>query len=128
MLLALGDYTRAKIVDDVDYNKATTSLEKLSRRYLTNEDETGDTYYKVRLNEEDFYAWMKLLENRTKPDDIKRSKIFENYRIIYKALCDSDVEPQLVLSSQDEEDTGNGVEKQRRRYRNDPGSPGSRGF
>ena len=96
MLLALGDYTRAKIVDDVDYNKATTSLEKLSRRYLTNEDETGDTYYKVRLNEEDFYAWMKLLENRTKPDDIKRSKIFENYGIIYKALCDSNVEPQLV--------------------------------
>ena len=45
---------------------------------------------------EGFYAWMKLLENRTKPDDIKRSKIFENYRIIYKALCDSDVEPQLV--------------------------------
>lgn len=89
VLLALGDYTRAKIVDDADYNKATTSLEKLSRRYLTNEDETGDTYYKVRLNEEDFYAWMKLLENRTKPDDIKRSKIFENYGIIYKALCDS---------------------------------------
>ena len=88
MLLALGDYTRAKIVDDVDYNKATTSLEKLSRRYLTNEDETGDTYYKVRLNEEDFYAWMKLLENRTKPDDIKRSKIFENYRIIYKTDVD----------------------------------------
>ena len=96
VLLALGDYTRAKIVDDVDYNKATTSLEKLSRRYLTNEDETGDTYYKVRLNEEDFYAWKKLLENRTKPDDIKRSKIFENYGIIYKALCDSNVEPQLV--------------------------------
>lgn len=96
VLLALGDYTRAKIVDDADYNKATTSLEKLSRRYLTNEDETGDTYYKVRLNEEDFYAWMKLLENRTKPDDIKRSKIFENYGIIYKALCDSNVEPQLV--------------------------------
>lgn len=68
----------------------------MSRRYLTNEDETGDTYYKVRLNEEDFYAWMKLLENRTKPDDIKRSKIFENYGIIYKALCDSNVEPQLV--------------------------------
>lgn len=88
VLLALGDYTRAKIVDDVDYNKATTSLEKLSRRYLTNEDETGDTYYKVRLNEEDFYAWMKLLENRTKPDDIKRSKIFENYRIIYKRFSD----------------------------------------
>ena len=74
VLLALGDYTRAKIVDDADYNKATTSLEKLSRRYLTNEDETGDTYYKVRLNEEDFYAWMKLLENRTKPDDIKRAR------------------------------------------------------
>ena len=42
------NFTRAKIVDDADYNKATTSLEKLSRRYLTNEDETGDTYYKVR--------------------------------------------------------------------------------
>ncbi len=29
VLLALGDYTRAKIVDDADYNKATTSLEKI---------------------------------------------------------------------------------------------------
>lgn len=96
ILLALGDYTRAKMVVDVDYNKATTSLEKLSRRYLLNEDEAEDTYYKVRLNEEDFYAWKKLLEKRIKPDDIKRSKIFENYDIIYKALCDSAVEPQLV--------------------------------
>ena len=79
ILLALGDYTRLKITDDTDYTKATTSLEKLSRRYLINEDEVEDLYYKVRLNEEDFYAWKKLLSNRTKPDDIKHSKIFENY-------------------------------------------------
>ena len=95
-LLALGDYTRLKITDDVEYNKAATSLEKLMRRYLTNEDEPGDTYYKVRLNEEDFYAWKKLLANRTKPDDIKLSKIFENYATIFKTLCDSNTDPQLV--------------------------------
>jgi len=94
--LALGDYTRARITDDAEYNKSTTSLEKLSRRYLINEDETGDTHYKVRLNDEDFYAWKKLIENRKKPDEIKRSKIFENYDIIYKAFCDSKADPQLV--------------------------------
>lgn len=96
ILLALGDYTRIKITDDTDYTKATTSLEKLSRRYLINEDEVEDLYYKVRLNEEDFYAWKKLLSNRTKPDDIKHSKIFENYNTIFKAFCDSGVEPQLI--------------------------------
>lgn len=96
VLLALGDYTRMKITDDANYTKATTNLEKLSRRYLINEDETGDLYYKVRLNEEDFYAWKKLLDNRTKPADIKRSKIFENYSTIFKALCDSEVDPQLI--------------------------------
>lgn len=96
VLLALGDYTRAKITDDTEYSKAATSLEKLARRYLINEDEAGDTYYKVRLNEEDFYAWKKLLDNRKKPDDIKHSKIFENYAIIYKALTDSGFEPQII--------------------------------
>lgn len=73
-----------------------TSRYRLPVVYISKTYYGGDTYYKVRLNEEDFYAWMKLLENRTKPDDIKRSKIFENYGIIYKALCDSNVEPQLV--------------------------------
>lgn len=96
ILLALGDYTRKKNVNDTEYIKATTSVEKLSRRYLINEDETGELYYKVRLNEEDFYAWKKLLNNRSKPDDIKHSKIFENYNTIFKALCDSAVEPQLI--------------------------------
>lgn len=48
------------------------------------------------MNEEDFYVWKKLLENRTKPDDIKYSRIFENYRFIYKMLCDKDSDPQLI--------------------------------
>lgn len=96
VLLALTDYTRLKITDDEEYKKASTNFKKLSRRYLINEDESGDTYYKLRLNEEDFYAWKKLLENRTKPDDIKYSRIFENYRFIYKMLCDKDSDPQLI--------------------------------
>lgn len=96
VLLALADYTRLKITDDEEYKKASTNFKKLSRRYLINEDESGDTYYKLRLNEEDFYAWKKLLENRTKPDDIKYSRIFENYRFIYKVLCDKDSDPQLI--------------------------------
>lgn len=96
ILLALADYTRLKITDDEEYKKASTNFKKLSRRYLINEDESGDTYYKLRLNEEDFYAWKKLLENRTKPDDIKYSRIFENYRFIYKVLCDKDSDPQLI--------------------------------
>ncbi len=96
VLLALTDYTRLKITDDEEYKKASTNFKKLLRRYLINEDESGDTYYKLRLNEEDFYAWKKLLENRTKPDDIKYSRIFENYRFIYKMLCDKDSDPQLI--------------------------------
>lgn len=96
VLLALTDYTRLKITDDEEYKKASTNFKKLSRRYLINEDESGDTYYKLRLSEEDFYAWKKLLENRTKPDDIKYSRIFENYRFIYKMLCDKDSDPQLI--------------------------------
>lgn len=97
ILLALGDYTREKITDDEEYNHVPTNLEKILKHYILNEDETGDTYYKVRLNDEDFYAWKKLISDRTKPDDIKYSKIFENYKIIIKALRESGAEPQLVF-------------------------------
>ena len=96
ILLALGDYTKLRISDKDEYNKAATNLDKISRRYIINEDEPGDTYYKIRLNAEDFYAWKKLVANRKKPDDIKYSKIFENYNIIFNQLKESDVEPQLL--------------------------------
>lgn len=56
ILIALGDYTKVKIPDKDEYSKAATNLEKISRRYIINEDESGDTYYKIKLNAEDFYA------------------------------------------------------------------------
>ena len=97
LLLALSDYTKRKIPDAVEYGKAVTHYDKISRRYLINEYETGDMYYKVRLNEEDFYAYKKLINKREKPDDIKNSKIFENYSILYKAMVESKESPQVIF-------------------------------
>lgn len=97
ILLALGDYTKVFYRNSEDYAKAATALEKLQRKYLINEDEIGDTYYKLRLNDEDFYAWTKLLQNRAKPENIKWSKIFENYQFIYKTISDSKIDPQVVF-------------------------------
>lgn len=98
ILLALGDYTRERFGDGEEYSRSATNLEKLSKRYIINEDEPvqSDTYYKIRLNAEDFLAWKKLISDRKKPDEIRRSKIFENYDILMKALRESGAEPQLV--------------------------------
>lgn len=98
ILLALGDYTRERFGGGEEYYRSATNLEKLSKRYIINEDEPvqSDTYYKIRLNAEDFFAWKKLISERKKPDEIRRSKIFENYDILMKALRESGAEPQLV--------------------------------
>lgn len=97
LLLALSDYTKREITDAAEYAKAATNYDKISRRYLINEDETGDIFYKVRLNEEDFYAYKKLLDKREKPDDINSSKIFENYNILYNAMVESKESPQHIF-------------------------------
>ena len=97
LLLALGDYTRKKIQNDAEYDRSATCLEALSEDYLINRRESGDLYYKLRLNEEDFEAWKRLLRERKKPDEIGQSKIFENYNILYRALEESDAEPQLIF-------------------------------
>lgn len=98
LLLALGDYTKERLSDGEAYSHAATNLEKLLKRYIINEDEPiqSDTYYKIRLNAEDFFAWKKIIAERRKPDEIRRSKIFENYDILIRALRDNCVEPQLV--------------------------------
>lgn len=97
LMLALGDYTRAYITDDNEYNKAVTNLEKLMRKYLVNEDEADDLYYKIRLNEEDFFAYKYLIKDRKKPDDIKVSKIFNNYNILLAEMKNQKIKPQVIF-------------------------------
>ncbi|MDL2273930.1 DUF262 domain-containing protein [Oscillospiraceae bacterium OttesenSCG-928-G22] len=97
LLLALADYTRSRITDDSDYSQSATNLEKISRKYLINEDEPGDMKYKVRLNDEDFLAYKSLLHNREKPEEIMRSKIFENYQSILNNMKERSTEPQLIF-------------------------------
>lgn len=96
LLLALGDYTKEKASGSDEFKCSVTNPERISKQYLINEYETNDTYYKIRLNEEDFYAWKKIIKNRTQPDDMKQNKIFENYNIIIDKLRKENVEPQLV--------------------------------
>ena len=97
LLLALSDYTRNTISDDTEYVKMATCFDKISRKYLINEDEVEDMYYKIRLNDEDFNAYKRLIQNRNKPDEIKSSRIFENYKIIYSAMIDSKETPQAIF-------------------------------
>lgn len=96
LLLALGDYTKEKASGSDEFKCSVTNPERISKQYLINEYETNDAYYKIRLNEEDFYAWKKIIKNRTRPDDMKQNKIFENYNIIIDKLRKENVEPQLV--------------------------------
>ena len=99
LLLALGDYTALKFKNNLEeYKKAATNLDKISRKYLLNEDESGDLYYKVKLNKEDSYAWKKLINNREKPDDIDKSKIFDNYKVILEEFCKQNVDPQVIYN------------------------------
>ncbi len=98
ILLALGKYTREKISEDEKYKASFTSLEKIQRKYLLNEDNVGDLHYKVKLNVEDFDAWKMLIKGREEAEDFENSKIFENYDIIYKALRKANVDPQRVFS------------------------------
>lgn len=96
LLLALGDYTKEKLSSD-EYEKAPMALEKILRKYLINEDEEGDLRYKVRLNAEDFLAYKKLIKSRKKPDDIKYSRIFENYNFIINQMRKQDLDPQVIF-------------------------------
>ena len=96
LLLALGDYTKEKLVGE-EYDKSPTALEKILRKYLVNEDETGDLYYKIRLNAEDFLAYKKLFGSRKKPDDIKYSRIFENYNTIIGLMRKRGIAPQTIF-------------------------------
>lgn len=96
LLLALGDYTKEKLVGE-EYDKSPTALEKILRKYLVNEDETGDLYYKIRLNAEDFLAYKKLFGSRNKPDDIKYSRIFENYNTIIGLMRNRGIAPQTIF-------------------------------
>lgn len=97
LLLALGDYTRSYIKDNDEYSKAVTNLEKLMKKYLVNEDETDDLYYKIRLNEEDFAAYQKLISNRELPEGVKYSRIFSNYNTLLSEMKRMDVDPQIVF-------------------------------
>lgn len=97
ILLALCDYANEKN-NEAQQLLSNLSYESICNKYFYNKDATGDTYFKVKLNEEDFYAWKKLLENRKKPDDIKNSKIFDNYNIILKRFHDKKIDPQLIMN------------------------------
>ena len=97
LLLALGDYTKSLITDSEEYSKSVTNLEKMMRKYLVNEDETGDLYYKIRLNEEDFVAYKSLLKDRTLPDGVRKSKIYLNYCIILDRMNKLKIDPQIVF-------------------------------
>ena len=96
LLLALGDYTKEKLVGE-NYEKATTALEKIMRKYLVNEDESNDLYYKIRLNAEDFLAYKKLFVKREKPADIQYSRIFENYNTLIALMRKSELDPQQIF-------------------------------
>ena len=98
ILLALGNYTREKISEDEKYRSSFTSLEKIQKKYLLNEDNVGDLHYKVRLNDEDFEAWKVLIDGQEEAEGFENSRIFKNYNIIYKALREADVDPQRVFS------------------------------
>lgn len=67
LLLALSDYTRKMITDKEEYSKAATNIDKINSIYLQNMHELGDLCYKIKLNEDDFYAYKRLLQNRNKP-------------------------------------------------------------
>ena len=97
LLLALGDYTREKIVADDEYSKSPTALEKIMRKYLINEDESGDLYYKIKLNAEDFIAYKKLIDDRKKPDSIMYSRIFDNYNTIIEMMRKKGILPQIIF-------------------------------
>lgn len=88
LLLALGDYTKG--------NNAVTSLEQLKKKYLVNEDEKDDLYYKIRLNEEDFNNYKKLLIDRSKPEDTQ-SRIFDNYYILLNKMKKLNIDPQIIF-------------------------------
>jgi len=73
LLLALGDYTALKFKNNLEeYKKAATNL--------------------------DSYAWKKLINNREKPDDIDKSKIFDNYKVILEEFCKQNVDPQVIYN------------------------------
>lgn len=97
LLLALGDYTKACIKDKDEYSRSVTNLDKLMRKYLINEDEAGDLYYKIRLNEEDFSAYKSLIKGRKLPDGVKTSKIFSNYNTLLNEMNNLKVEPQTIF-------------------------------
>lgn len=97
LLLALGDYTREYIKEDDEYSKSVTNIDKLMRKYLVNEDETDELYYKIRLNQEDFEAYKSLIKNRKLPDGVKTSKIFSNYNILLNEMKNLKIEPQVVF-------------------------------
>jgi len=97
LLLALGDYTKEKLVGE-EYDKSPCGLEKILRKYLINEDEDDDLRYKVRLNAEDFLSYKKLLNHRKKPEDIKYSRIFENYTLILNQMRKQAIDPQLIFN------------------------------
>lgn len=97
LLLALGDYTRSYIKDDEEYGKSVTNLDKLMRKYLVNEDETDDLYYKIRLNVEDFTSYKSLINKRVLPDGIEVSKIFTNYNTLLSEMQKLKVEPQVIF-------------------------------
>ncbi len=96
LLLALGDYTKETLFGD-EYNQAPTNLDKLMRKYLVNEDENNDLYYKIKLNAEDFLAYKKLISSRKKPDDIKYSRIFENYNTLLSLMRQKNIHPQKIF-------------------------------
>ena len=97
LLLALGDYTRFFIKSDDEYGKSVTNLDKLMRKYLVNEDESDDLYYKIRLNIEDFRAYKSLINNRKLPDGVKTSKIYTNYSSLLAEMQNLKIAPQIIF-------------------------------
>lgn len=97
MLLALGDYTKEYINDEITCNKASTNVSKLLRKYILNEDETGDLLYKIRLNKEDFEDYKNLINNRIKPKNRGYSRIFENYNYLLNEMRNKKIDPQLIF-------------------------------
>lgn len=98
LLLALADYSKEYYSNQEDYEKSETNFERLSNKYLFNQYESDSMRYKVRLNDEDFCVYKKLLSSRNDLSECKNHAIYINYKYLLDKMKTCKQHPQEVFN------------------------------
>lgn len=97
LLLALGEYYQT-ITAAPHQDKDPLLRKSLSERYIVNRFEDGDLYYKIRLNEEDFNSYKKIVRGDFSSDAQDSPHIFENYNYFLHMMKAGGDNPQEIFN------------------------------